>query len=437
MKPPSLNSLSFKLLIPLVLCGTAILGLISLATYLKSETTRETHVKQQAIQFSESFLMATEVNSSRSSIIRTTNSLGTYKGIKELFIIDAQSERIIASNQNKYADAPIAKLAALYRSTGWEQVLRDGGNSFSRIDGDNYVYAYRAKILSEDKKHTISIVILILLTSEEISAFLDEFTGTVMFSSALAFLGAVFLFYLILKVTLLKRIENIVNVIEDGSADSEPRLCPVDSDDELGILVSAYNKSLISEHEDTLQLIAANKDLSKLSHIDSLTGVSNRRNFDRVLNDEWKRGARHQQPIALLMIDVDHFKQFNDQHGHVAGDICLTAVAATLEQQLKRAGDLLSRYGGEEFCIILPNTSEGADVVAETCREAIEKLAIELGPDNPPVHVTISIGVAHAVPQVDRSPKCLLELADKALYKAKQSGRNRIVSFGDLGAEAA
>ena len=167
MKPPSLNSLSFKLLIPLVLCGTAILGLISLATYLKSETTRETHVKQQAIQFSESFLMATEVNSSRSSIIRTTNSLGTYKGIKELFIIDAQSERIIASNQNKYADAPIAKLAALYRSTGWEQVLRDGGNSFSRIDGDNYVYAYRAKILSEDKKHTISIVILILLTSEE------------------------------------------------------------------------------------------------------------------------------------------------------------------------------------------------------------------------------------------------------------------------------
>lgn len=427
MKPPSYNRLSFKLLIPLLLCGIAIIALISIVTYLKSEITSEKHVKQQAIEFSESFLMATEVNSSRSSIIRTTNSLGTYKGIKELFIIEAQSERIIASNKNRHVGAKLAALPARYRTTGLEQVLREGGKVFTRADGDNYVFAYRAKILSEDKKRTSSIVILMLLTSEGISGFLEEFRNTVMFYSALAFVGALLIFYLILKLTLLKRIQKIVNAIEEGSAGEEPRLCPVDSEDELGILVMAYNESLLSDHEHTKALIAANETLARLSHFDSLTGVSNRRNFDRVLNDEWRRGCRHQQPMTLLMIDVDHFKQFNDRHGHLAGDNCLKAIAATLTQQLKRPGDLLSRYGGEEFSIILPNTAEGWNVVAESCRASIEKLAIDVGPDNPAAQVTISIGVAYTVPQADGSPNALLKRADQALYKAKQNGRNQFV----------
>ncbi|UCH47783.1 MAG: diguanylate cyclase [Betaproteobacteria bacterium] len=437
MNVPSLNSLSLKLLIPLVLCGAGTITLIFIVTHLQSGITREQHVRQQAIEFSESFLIATEVNSSRSSIIRTTNSLGTYQGIEEIFIIEEQSQRIIAANQNRYVGAPVSKLPEFYRSTGWEQVLRYGGSLFNRADGDNYVYAYRARILSEDKTSTVSIVILMLLTPATISTFLDEFTDAAILFSTLAFLGALFIFYLILKLTLLKRIERIVNVIEEDSDDSLPRLCPVESNDELGILVTAYNKSLISDHEHKMQLITANLELSKLSHYDPLTGVSNRRNFDRVLDDEWKRGARHQQPMALLMIDVDHFKQFNDQHGHMAGDVCLKAVAITLEQQLKRAGDLLSRYGGEEFCIILPNTADGGSIVAESCRTAIENLPIEVAPESPPVHVTISIGVAYAIPQADHPPKSLLELADKALYQAKQSGRNRVASFGAAGAEAA
>jgi diguanylate cyclase (GGDEF)-like protein len=427
VKQISYNRLWIKLLFPLLLCCIAITALISVVTYFESKITTERYVKQQAIEFSESFLMATEVNSSRASIIRTTNSLGTYKGIKELFIIEERSERIIASSKNRYVGATLAQLPLVYRSTSIERVRNEGGKIFTKIDADHYLFAYRAKIISEDKRRTSSIVILMLLSSDGISSFLDEFRNSVMFYSALAFIGALLFFYLVLKLTLLNRINNIVEFIEKDSTSDEPRFCPAGSDDELGVLVNAYNKSLLSDHEHTKKLISANEDLAKLSYIDSLTGVSNRRNFDRILNDEWSRTGRHQQPITLMMIDVDHFKQFNDRYGHQAGDNCLKAVAATLMQQLKRPGDLLSRYGGEEFSIILPNTAESWDVVAESCRTAIEKLAIDLPQNESAVHVTVSIGAAYAVPQADRSPNELLELADQALYKAKQNGRNQVV----------
>ncbi len=432
MKLPSFSRLSFKLLIPLLLCCIAIIALISIVIYVESQITSEKHVKQQAIEFSESFLMATEVNSSRASIIRTTNSLGTYRGIKELFIIEEKSEDIIASNRNRYVGTSLADLPPLYHDVGLGQVLSQGGKIFIKTGGDDYVFAYRVKILSEDKKHKNSIVILMLLTSEGISKFLNDFRNIVMLFSALALVGTVLIFYLFLKLTLLKRIEKIVNVIENGNVDEELRLCSVDSNDELGVLVMAYNTSLLSDHEHKKELIAANENLAKLSYFDSLTGVSNRRNFDRVLNDEWRRGSRNQQPLTLLMIDVDNFKKFNDRFGHLTGDNCLKAVATTLNQQLKRPGDLLSRYGGEEFSIILPNTAEGGNVVAEYCRKAIEKLVIDRGPNHPPTHVTISIGVAHTIPHSDESLNVLVERADQALYKAKQNGKNQVVLFGGL-----
>ena len=426
MKPSLYNRLSFKLLIPLSLCGIAIIVLMSIVTYIESETTREAYVNQLASELSESFLIAIEVNSSRSSIIRTTNSLGTFKGIVELFIIEQESEQIIAASKNRYTGSAISELPVRYRDTGLEKVLREGGKTFGRADAGEFVFAYRAKILSEDKKSKIFIVILMLLTSDGISGFLEEFRNTMLVLSALAFGAAILMFYFIIKLTLLSRIAKIIEVIEQGSSDNEPRLCPVDSEDELDILVMAYNNSLRSDHEHTMELIAANERMVNLSHVDSLTGVSNRRNFDRVLADEWKRAERQQQPITLMMIDVDHFKQFNDMHGHVAGDHCLKVVAETLKLQLKRPGDLLSRYGGEEFAVILPNTDERWNIVAESCRKATENLALDVKPGNPAVHVTISIGAAYTVPRFDESPRGLLERADRALYKAKENGRNQV-----------
>ena len=424
---PIYHSLTFKLLVPLMFCGVVVIALISGVTYYESEVTRVKHVEQQAMEFSESFLIATEVNSSPASIIRTTNSLGTYRGIEALFVIDGRDHHIMASNKNKYVGDGISDLPAIYHGA-LKPVLRDGGKFFAHADGGKYLFAYQSRILSADRKRTTPIIILMLLNSAGISAFLAEFRDSVMIFSALAFIGTLVLIYLLVGRILLKRIATIVRVIESSPDSVESRLCPEGAPDELGLLVKAYNQSLLSDHEHTKALVAANEELARQSRIDALTGLSNRGHFDEVLNDEWKRCVRHRHPMTLLMLDVDHFKAFNDRYGHPAGDSCLKTVATTLKRQLKRPGDLVARYGGEEFAIVLPYTADAGSVVGECCRKAIEKLTIDMGSENPPGHVTISVGVAIALPErTDQSPDRLLALADKALYQAKQNGRNQVL----------
>lgn len=172
--------------------------------------------------------------------------------------------------------------------------------------------------------------------------------------------------------------------------------------------------------------------LARLSHLDGLTGIPNRRSLNDVLDREWRRGSRSQRPLSLLMLDIDYFKAYNDSCGHLAGDDCLRAVAQSLKGSLGRAADFIGRYGGEEFLAILPETDEsGALIVANDILSAVAGLNIPhpaspLGPT-----VTISIGCATAVAQREAQPDCLLQAADKALYQAKQEGRNRIVSTPD------
>ena len=255
------NNLSVKLLLPMLLCGIAIIALISAVTYYESEITRVKHVQQQATEFSESFLMAIEVNSSLASIVRTTNSLGTYQGIEEIFVVGAEDERIIASNKNRYVGVAFAELPDRYARVGIERVFREGGRIFSAADDGRYVFAYRARILSQDKARTLPIVIVMLLNSEGISTFLKEFRDAVMVSSALAFVAALVLLYLFVKRVLLKRIATIVEVIESPDEGDEPRLCPIGADDELGRLVAAYNASLVSDYEHATELVAANRKL--------------------------------------------------------------------------------------------------------------------------------------------------------------------------------
>ncbi|MFO1336435.1 MAG: diguanylate cyclase [Piscinibacter sp.] len=172
----------------------------------------------------------------------------------------------------------------------------------------------------------------------------------------------------------------------------------------------------------------ANTQLAHLSETDALTGIANRRRFDRALHDEWQRSGRHGQPLALLLVDVDHFKRFNDSRGHPMGDECLRAIAQLLRNCVRRAGDLVARYGGEEFALLLPHTDRAeAMALALACIEAVEDAALP-HPDSPLApHVTLSVGVASAVGAGAPSPAPLLDAADSAMYAAKRAGRRRAV----------
>ncbi|HEX4966172.1 MAG TPA: diguanylate cyclase [Thermoanaerobaculia bacterium] len=177
-------------------------------------------------------------------------------------------------------------------------------------------------------------------------------------------------------------------------------------------------------------LAAANARLEELSLRDELTGLANRRHFQQVLDAEWDRARRQESPLAMVLLDLDFFKLLNDTRGHREGDLCLQAVARYLAQAMRRQGDLVARYGGEELAILLPNTGlAGALQVAEELRDGIEKLAV---PHEavPLGHVTASFGVAALVPAPGQGPESLVEAADLALYRAKTEGKNRVRASG-------
>ena len=178
----------------------------------------------------------------------------------------------------------------------------------------------------------------------------------------------------------------------------------------------------------TRELAAANETLVSLSYADPLTGIGNRRQFDQILETEWRRAIRSGQPLALVLVDIDHFKEFNDEYGHPEGDECLKTVASTISDFLPRSGDSVARYGGDEFAVVLPGTDlEGALVVAEQLRLAIATLEDRQGPEASKPKIEVSCGVGAVTPSSDE-PRRLLKAADTGLYKAKFGGRNRIAS---------
>lgn len=176
------------------------------------------------------------------------------------------------------------------------------------------------------------------------------------------------------------------------------------------------------------QLAEANRTLQRLSSLDGLTGIANRRSFDGTLSKEWNRALRSGKPISLLMLDIDSFKLYNDYYGHQGGDDCLKKVATALTSAIRRGADFLARYGGEEFSAILPDTDKkGALKVAEEMHRSIKSQKIEHAKSKVCDTVSISIGVASLIPQKDTQPEILVAAADQALYKAKEEGRDRIM----------
>ena len=164
-----------------------------------------------------------------------------------------------------------------------------------------------------------------------------------------------------------------------------------------------------------------------LSYFDGLTGIANRRYFEDIAGREWRRAAREESPFSLLMVDIDFFKNYNDMYGHLAGDDCLRTVAVTLKEHLKRPGDMIARFGGEEFVILLPDTdAKNASTLAEVLRSRVEGLGIEHLESYVSDVVTISLGVACVLPDENISMSVLISNADRALYRAKKAGRNRV-----------
>jgi len=167
-------------------------------------------------------------------------------------------------------------------------------------------------------------------------------------------------------------------------------------------------------------------ELAQQASTDGLTGVANRRRFDEMLPKEWRRAMRVGDPLSVLLIDIDHFKAFNDRYGHPGGDECLRMIADTIATVIRRPHDLVARYGGEEFVAVLPvTTPEGAKQIAESLRAAIAALGVPHAAV-PGGAVTASIGVATTIPSGDSLPASLVAAADGALYAAKRNGRNRI-----------
>lgn len=174
------------------------------------------------------------------------------------------------------------------------------------------------------------------------------------------------------------------------------------------------------------QLQVINQTLQHQAMIDGLTQVANRRRFDDYLNHEWSRHIREGKPLALILCDVDYFKQYNDTYGHLAGDECLVKVAEAIGQVTKRSTDLVARYGGEEFAVVLPNTDcAGAEQVAKSISLAVRQLNIQHKTSLVAPYITLSLGVASLIPNSGCVPQNLIGFADQALYQAKTQGRDR------------
>lgn len=187
-------------------------------------------------------------------------------------------------------------------------------------------------------------------------------------------------------------------------------------------ILARQNRAL---QEAEAALVTANRELERMAMVDGLTGIANRRQFDETLTREWRRLRREHQPLALLLVDVDYFKRYNDHYGHQAGDWCLTQIAGVLRASVQRPADLVARYGGEEFVVILPNTKgEGAVHVAERIRGALKTLKLPHASSPVVPYVTVSIGIACQVPRNNNSAALLLAAADEALYEVKQQGRD-------------
>lgn len=231
----------------------------------------------------------------------------------------------------------------------------------------------------------------------------------------------------IIFVTASRDVGQLVKAFEAGACDYITK--PVHKEE---VCVRIHNHLLTAAYSKALK--SANETLKSMVQMDGLTGLPNRRYHEERFDEEWARMKREKKPLGVVMIDIDFFKQYNDHYGHIEGDRCLINVAKALQDVLRRPGDYVSRYGGEEFVAVLPNTDEiGVQHVAENMRAAVENLAIASAKKVVSPHVTASLGALSLIPREQLTKDEAMRFADTALYEAKESGRNKVVlrSYSD------
>jgi diguanylate cyclase (GGDEF)-like protein/PAS domain S-box-containing protein len=193
--------------------------------------------------------------------------------------------------------------------------------------------------------------------------------------------------------------------------------------------IVAISRDINERIDKESKLLELNEKLEYLSNMDSLTDIPNRRYFEKKYNNEWNRTMRSSMPLSVLMVDIDYFKKFNDYYGHQAGDVCIKQIATVIKETLKRPGDFVARYGGEEFIVLLPETDEiGAISLGESILNNVINLKIENEGSKIEQYITVSIGCSTVIPSKQHNPDDLIKEADKALYLAKESGRNQVKS---------
>lgn len=338
---------------------------------------------------------------------------GSFKLIKA---INSESSLIVDAFSNREQD-PVRKISEFKR------------------DGFNY-------ILSEKSftEYGLDWKIFVVISKEDFVGPIN----TALVRTAIVMGISIFAYFFVAYYMAKGILRPILKLNQAAAALSQGKFIWVDDgerQDEVGQLIRGFNQmgkeltSLVSDLESqvdarTRELKEKNEILEQLSFVDGLTGIPNRRKFDEVLDFSFTAAMRSKSEIVLLMLDIDKFKAYNDTYGHHEGDLCLKAIAKVLKNQVKRSTDLVARYGGEEFAIILNNTDihQGV-VVASQIIEAVQALKIEHVKSEWGI-VTISIGVAVLTPIVGVKMYALIELADQALYEAKNNGRNRYEMLG-------
>ena len=248
--------------------------------------------------------------------------------------------------------------------------------------------------------------------------------------------------YILLIVTVISQLCLLVTVVQKNSDFiAQQKALISDQEQALKLAENGHQKALQELQDDmedkvqerTLELNIAlqelealNKELAEKTTLDDLTGLYNRRFYDQKILAEYRRSRRNLTPLSLMVIDIDHFKRVNDTYGHIAGDQCLQALAQIMKKTVQRSADIACRYGGEEFCMILPETTiEGAKALAEELRQRVMNAPVLFQAET--ISLTISCGIATYQQQAEASPESIFAAADAALYQAKQAGRNQVV----------
>lgn len=359
------------------------------------------------------------------------------------FVIEPNGSMIASSTQTPIYNQDSEQLELITIDAHPDPLLRTVGDKLHEVkenrqatvefEGERYLFDLRR--LSNE--YGLELVVGVVLPERAFTApLVDGARKTSIFTLLAVIIGAVIGLMLARRIAApVERISRRADRLALGELEQQlEHNSPIREVNQLGLSFSRMAGELrrlidnleacVAERTEALQ--RANGELEKLSMLDGLTGIANRRRFETILNSEWQRGRREHTTLALVICDIDHFKEFNDHFGHQCGDEALKAVARTLEACLQRPADLAARYGGEEFALILPNTDrDGAFKVAEAAREAIRQLNIKRDDLDSHDRVTISLGVAIAIPDAENEPDKLVNTADQQLYRAKDAGRDR------------